>query len=56
MMVESVLTSHYKILRWTVDMHDWERVLKVEAAPDLSPLEVEQILGQFGYQCSELDH
>ncbi len=51
-----VLNNYTSILRWTVDLHDWERVLKVEAFTQCSYLEVEKLIGNLGFRCYELSH
>ena len=42
------------IHRWTVDLDDWERILKVESYV-LSCENISVILDKVGFQCSELD-
>jgi copper chaperone len=41
------------IIRWNVDLHDRDKVLRVEAQ-DLSPRVVESALTRAGYNCEEL--
>jgi hypothetical protein len=53
---EFILNNHYSILRWTVDLQDWERVLRIEAAANFRHDEVERLLSSLGYKCSELMH
>ncbi|MEQ8905926.1 hypothetical protein [Ekhidna sp.] len=43
------------IKRWTVDIDDWEHVLKVEVYM-LSYKNIAVLLDRIGYECSELDH
>lgn len=43
------------IQRWTVDLDDWERVLKIESFV-LSCDNIAAILEKIGYECSELNH
>ncbi|HWB28408.1 MAG TPA: hypothetical protein VG738_23210 [Chitinophagaceae bacterium] len=42
------------ILRWNVDLHDIDKILRIEAA-SLSPRTIELALEQAGYFCKELD-
>lgn len=42
------------IQRWNVDLHDIDKVLRIEAV-SISPRSVETILQQAGYFCKELD-
>lgn len=42
------------IVRWNVDFHDKDRVLRIEAK-DLSPRIVENALSHAGYACEELE-
>ena len=41
------------IIRWNVDLHDRDKVLRIEAQ-DLSPRIVESTLSRAGYNCEEL--
>ena len=41
------------ILRWNFDLHDKDRILRIEAR-DLSPRTVENTLHHAGYFCEEL--
>lgn len=42
------------IQKWNVDLHDKDKILRIEAL-DLSPRTVENILQQAGYYCEELE-
>ncbi len=42
------------ILRWNVDLHDNDKVLRVETV-SISPRSIEQVLQQRGYFCKELE-
>ncbi|MBN9296770.1 MAG: hypothetical protein J0I41_07150 [Filimonas sp.] len=42
------------ILKWNVDLHDIDKVLRIEAE-QLSPQTVELALTQAGYYCKELE-
>ena len=53
--VNQVFSKINAIRRWTVDLDDWEHVLKVETFI-LSATNISVILEQFGYKCSELNH
>ena len=53
--VERLFARHSEISRWTIDLHDWEKVLKVETQA-LELLEVAGLVQQIGFECSELDH
>ena len=44
------------VLRWTVDLFDWERVLKVETKNHRSKRQIKKALASAGYKCKELDH
>jgi copper chaperone len=41
------------IIRWNVDLHDKDKVLRIEAR-DLNPRTVEHTLSTAGYSCEEL--
>ncbi len=53
--VNQVFSQLKCIRRWTVDLDDWERVLKVESYV-LSCENIAVILKKNGYECSELNH
>ena len=53
--VNQVFSKIDAIRRWTIDLDDWERVLKVESFI-LSSQNIAVILERFGYKCSELNH
>jgi len=42
------------ILRWNVDLHDRDKVLRIETH-QLSPRQVETLLNEAGYLCEELE-
>ncbi len=42
------------IMRWNVDLHDNDKVLRVETVA-ISPRTIESALQQAGYFCKELD-
>lgn len=51
-----ILNNYHAIQRWTVDLHDWERVLRIEASTHCSTHEVEKLISNLGYRCYELTH
>lgn len=53
--VSQVLSNIKCIQRWTVDLDDFERVLKVETFV-LSCENIADLLEKAGYECSELNH
>ncbi|WP_436515427.1 hypothetical protein [Ekhidna sp. To15] len=53
--VNQVFSQINSIKRWSVDLEDWERVLKVESTI-FSCENIAVILERFGYECSELNH
>ena len=48
-----VLENVQGILKWTVDIEDIDHVLRVEAS-NISPQNIERLLGQAGYHCEEM--
>lgn len=42
------------ISRWTVDMHDVDRVLRIEASTD-NPTDIIHTVREAGYYCADLD-
>ena len=53
--VEHVFASNDEITRWSIDLDDWEKVLKVETH-FLGLVEVTDLVRRIGFECSELDH
>jgi len=53
--VQKVLGHIPAIQRWTIDLDDWEKVMKV-TSDRLSYSDIESIIGSLGYTCCELDH
>ncbi|MEP1035055.1 hypothetical protein [Ekhidna sp.] len=53
--INQVFSQIKYIQRWTVDLDDWEHVLKIESSI-LTCENIAVILERFGYQCSELTH
>jgi len=49
-----VLRTMQGITRWNVDLHDIDKVLRIEAV-SLSPRSIETVLQQAGYFCKELE-
>lgn len=50
------LNAHKSIVRWSIDLHDWERVLKVISTGDLDLAEVVYILSLVGLLGKELNN
>lgn len=48
-----VLTDEFRILKWTVDLHDVDKVLRIESN-DISQQEVIELISAAGYCCEEL--
>lgn len=42
------------VLKWNIDLHDCDKVLRIEA-DGLSPHSIEEIINNAGYYCKELD-
>ena len=51
--VEPVLDMHPHIMRWNVDLHDCDKILRIETEA-LQETEVEKMLLQEGYYCEAL--
>lgn len=47
--------THY-IKRWSVDLDDWEKVLKVETNRRIKLSEITDRINVLGFECRELDH
>jgi hypothetical protein len=55
-MVAPLLTSFPTILQWNFDLEDRDKILRIEAATELNPGSVEQLLFKAGFECHELDY
>lgn len=42
------------VIRWSVDLHDWEKVLKVVATDALDKESIASYLASAGFECEEL--
>jgi hypothetical protein len=51
--ITSILASEFRISKWTVDLHDIDKVLRIESQL-LTPQEIQKMIAQAGYQCEEL--
>ena len=52
--LKPVFESYAQIRRWTIDMHDIDRVLKVETSEDIEKEEMIQMILDQGINCEEL--
>jgi hypothetical protein len=52
--VEQHIENIEGILKWNVDLHDKDNILRIEAET-ISPRIIEQHLQQAGYYCEELE-
>lgn len=46
--------SHEKILKWSIDLQDWEKVLKLTVTDSFEIMELERFLNSKGYVANEL--
>lgn len=53
-LIRPYLTDQAGILKWTVDIEDEDRVLRIEAMTDISG-KVEHLVREAGYWCCELE-
>lgn len=44
------------IFKWTVDLFDWERVLRVETNDRTMKVKIKSVLKKAGYYCNDLNH
>lgn len=54
-MISSILKNHPLILRWSVDLEDWERVLRIEVTDGDSENEIAESIRALGIDCEDLD-
>jgi hypothetical protein len=53
---EFVLNNHYGIKKWSIDLLDSERVLKIEGYSFCPYHRIEKMIHQLGYKIEELNH
>ena len=52
--IGTYLANLQGIIRWNVDLHDKDRILRIEAQ-NLNPRVIETTLSHAGYSCEELE-
>lgn len=52
-LVGSYIRTEPKIMKWNIDLHDIDKILRIES-PDIHPETVERLLQKAGYYCEEL--
>jgi hypothetical protein len=51
--LKPLMDNHPDVLRWNVDLHDCDNVLRIETN-NLTPMEIENLLVNAGFFCEEL--
>jgi len=51
--VRSHIEAEPQIIKWNVDLHDIDKILRIESL-DLQPARVESLVRKAGYYCEEL--
>lgn len=54
--IGAVLNNHPQILAWTVDLDDWENILRIETKDCASMDGIMESIQLLGYDCEDLDH
>lgn len=54
--ISSSLDNLPSVLSWSVDLEDWERILRIEATDQSSAHEIAASIKALGFECEELDH
>lgn len=54
--ITPTLNNHPQVLRWTVDLMDWERVLRIEASDSAAELGIVECIQVLGFDCEDLSH
>ncbi|MEO1256611.1 MAG: hypothetical protein AAFY41_17215 [Bacteroidota bacterium] len=44
------------ILKWSIDLHDWEKVLKIQTRSEVKFERVMSWVRTLGFKCAELNH
>ena len=47
--------EHPEILDWSIDLEDWENILRIEAKDDIEVRNLIQHIHTLGYSCEELE-
>ncbi len=51
--IRPVLSAYESIIKWNVDRHDIDKVLRIESTSD-DPLEIIKTIEKAGFHCEEL--
>ncbi|MEM7549478.1 MAG: hypothetical protein AAF363_07385 [Bacteroidota bacterium] len=54
--ITHTLNNHPHVLGWTVDLMDWERVLRIEASDSAAKLGIIECIKMLGFECEDLNH
>ncbi len=54
--ISKMLNDHPKVLKWSVDLDDWERVLRIEVKDDCTEQEIVECIHALGFVCKGLDN
>lgn len=52
--LEEAFSSYRSIHRWTVDLEDTDRVLRIETSGVIREREIIEIVNDLGYECQDL--
>ena len=54
--IAPALNNNPLIIRWSVDIEDWERILRIEAKDEACELEIAECIRALGYDCEDLGY
>lgn len=53
--IEGALNNHPQVLSWSVDLDDWQKVLRIEVKDAASEDGIAECVQELGYECEDLD-
>jgi hypothetical protein len=55
-MISPILNSHPQVINWSVDLDDWERILRIEVKDRAAEYGIAECIKALGFDCEDLDH
>jgi hypothetical protein len=53
--VKPLLNQHPLLIKWSIDLEDIDRVLRVEAQHNTKETEIVRLIRRLGFKCEDLD-
>lgn len=53
--IAKILDTHKEVIRWNMDLEDWENILRIEITKESFKNEIAARIRGLGYRCEELE-